>query len=612
MIRNTIPKLAAVLCLAIMFTLTATVFGQRADRTQDTKQATRVAAPSAVFVENFDYPAATALTTVGWTAHSGAGTNPVSVTSPGLTVTGYPANVGNAASLTTSGEDVNRTFASQSSGTVYAAFLVNLSEASVDPAGGYFFHLGPSPVGTTFRGRVFAKKDAGNAVAFGISKALTTAADIAYTPFSYSLNTTYVIVVKYTIVDGVTNDTVAMYVGTTFPASEPAMTVTATDTTQSDVVLGTVSLRQGAVATSPTGRVDGIRVATSWADISVAPAAANADFNGDGKTDFTVARGTNTPFSGLAFDPEFKGRRVRPEVSGDAPQAPQIYWYTSASGSGATSVTPWGDAATDFIVPEDYDGDGKTDIAIWREAPATQAAFYILQSSNFTANVQFFGQTGDDPAITGDYDGDGKSDIAVYRCPAFGAGDGQCLFYYRGTNSNPGGNTTFVPWGFGERGDFFPLVGDFDGDGKNDFCIQRSNPSAPAQGQFVLLKSGGGVEFIDWGLSNDFLIPGDYDGDGRSDFAVRRTVSGVRQHWILLRTGTSSMVEWGITNDLSTPGDYDGDGKTDIAIWRPSSDGTNNNFWIRNSSNLSTTIFEWGQCPTAATCDFAVASWAVH
>lgn len=345
---------------------------------------------------------------------------------------------------------------------------------------------------------------------------------------------------------------------------------------------------------------------------AVVPANANADFNGDGKTDFTVARGTNTPFAGLAFDPEFKGRRVRPEISGEAPQAPQIYWYTSNNGSGTTSVIPWGDAATDYIVPEDYDGDGKTDIAIWREAPATQAAFYILQSSNFTANVQLFGQTGDDPAIVGDYDGDGKADITVYRCPTVGSGDGQCFFFYRGTNANPGGNTTYVPWGFGENGDFFPLVGDFDGDGKNDFCIQRANPSAPAQGQFVLSKSSGGVEFIDWGLSTDFLIPGDYDGDGRSDFAVRRTVSGGRQHWILLRTGTFSMVEWGITGDSSVPGDYDGDGKTDLAIWRPNVDGTNNNFWIRNSSNLSTTVFEWGQCATVATCDFAVAGWAVH
>jgi hypothetical protein len=60
------------------------------------------------------------------------------------------------------------------------------------------------------------------------------------------------------------------------------------------------------------------------------------------------------------------------------------------------------------------------------------------------------------------------------------------------------------------------------------------------------------------------------------------------------------------------PGDYDGDGKTDLAIWRGNSDPTQNFFWVRNSSNGTTTQFEWGQCPTVATCDFAVAGWAVH
>lgn len=598
-------KSFAFLSLAILFVFSAAAFGQKSARSSSEL------APSAIIVENFDQPAGTLLTNSGWTAHSGGGTNAVTVTAPGLTLAGYPGSgVGNAVSMTTSGEDVNRPFAPISTGTVYAAFLVNISEASTDPAGGYFVHLGPSPVGTTFRGRVFAKKDAGNNVAFGISKALTTAADIQFTGFTFSLNTTYVIVVKYTIVDGVTNDTVAMYVGTNLPATEPAMTVTATDTTQTDVSIGTFSLRQGTAATSPTARVDGIRISNSWASISTPAPAANADFNGDGRTDIAVARGTATPFSGslLGFDPEVKGGRpFVPHDASDSPQAPQIWWYTSANGAGGANITPFGDAATDFFVPEDYDGDGKTDIAIWRPGAPTVAAFYILQSGTSTVRIERFGQTNDDPAITGDYDGDGKSDIAVYRCPALGAGDGQCFFFYRGTNANPGGNTTYVPWGFGERGDFFPLVGDFDGDNKNDFCIQRSNPSATTLGQFLMLKSGGGVEFIDWGNSGDFLIPGDYDGDGRSDICVRRTVAGVRQHWLLTRAGATSVTEWGIAADVSVPGDYDGDGRTDFAIWRPNADPNQNNFWIRNSSSGSVSIIEWG-----AQNDFAVAGWAVH
>ncbi len=350
---------------------------------------------------------------------------------------------------------------------------------------------------------------------------------------------------------------------------------------------------------------------------------ANVDLNGDGKTDWVVARATTTPLTEATAPSEAAIRRnfdssaetktrIRRDPSENA-LAPPIYWYSSINGTGTTGVGQLGDAATDFITPEDFDGDGKDDLVVWTEGAATVANFKILQSTTNTVRVELFGQTGDDPAVVGDYDGDGKADPAVYRCPPFGAANGQCYFFYRGSNANPGGNVTYVPWGFGVDGDFFPNVGDFDGDGKHDFCIQRANPAAPANGQFVLLKSSNlGVEYINWGTSSDFIIPGDYDGDGKADFAVRRTVGGVRQHWILYRTGATSFTNWGITGDVSAPGDYDGDGKTDLAIWRGSSDPNANFFWVLNSSNGSVTQFEWGQCPTVSTCDFPVAGWAVH
>lgn len=371
--------------------------------------------------------------------------------------------------------------------------------------------------------------------------------------------------------------------------------------------------------------------AVSAATLTVAgavgpPPDANADFDGDGRTDFTVARGTLTPFaegqdlgatavnrrnvSGLDARP---AKVEKPEVPEVGPQGPPIYWYTRFSGNGSVLVSEHGDAATDFITPEDFDGDGRDDLVVWTEAPATQANFKIFQSSNNTLRVENFGQTGDDPAIVGDYDGDGRADPAVFRCPPVSGADGQCVFFYRGSMNNPMGNITFIPWGFGVEGDFFPLIGDFDGDGRYDFNIQRANPAAPSQGQFVLLRSSDlAVEHINWGLSSDFLIPGDYDGDGRHDLLVRRTVSGVRQNFLLTRAGTTNQVQWGITGDVSVPGDYDGDGRTDLAIWRPSVDSNNNYYWVLNSSNLSVTLFEWGQCPSASTCDFPVAGWAVH
>lgn len=365
------------------------------------------------------------------------------------------------------------------------------------------------------------------------------------------------------------------------------------------------------------GDVGSITAASLILTGAAAPLTANADYNGDGKTDWVVARGTNTPLAeGEAqstiggFDAaatEIKGFR-RPLVESDSPQAPGIAWYVKTNGANATFGAQWGDAATDFIVSEDFDGDGKSDFTVWRPGAPNVAAFYILQSQTNTVKTSLFGQTGDDPAIVGDYDGDNKADVATYRCPALGAGDGQCFFYYRGSLNNPGNNITFVPWGFGENGDFFPNVGDYDGDGKNDFCIQRTNPAQAGQGQFVLKRSSdGATEFINWGNNSDLIIPGDYDGDGKSDFCVRRTVSGARQHWILTRTGNQSLVNWGITGDTSVPGDYDGDGKTDIGVWRAGAIGATGQFYILQSSNGASLNSPWG-----TTSDVAVAGWAVH
>lgn len=387
---------------------------------------------------------------------------------------------------------------------------------------------------------------------------------------------------------------------------------------------GTWTLRISDHGGGDTGAVSAASLTIDAAIVD--PGSANVDLNGDGRTDYTVARGTTTPLApeGAGLRPgraNYSGLDKRPdrtqEVPASAvPDAPPIFWYTLFNNSATTRVDQIGDAATDFIVPEDFDGDGKTDLAVWNPASVGGATFQIFLSATNTVNVQLFGQDGDDPAVVGDYDGDGKADVAVFRCPGFADPDGQCFYFYRGSLNNPSGNITYVPWGFGVDGDFFPYVGDFDGDGKNDFCIQRANPSAPASGQFVLLRSADfGVEFINWGLSSDFLIPGDYDGDGKTDLAVRRSntpSAGLRSYFVLYRTGATNQVQFGITGDVSAPGDYDGDGKTDFAIWRGSATPSENGFWVLNSSNGSSSFQRWGQCATVATCDFAVAGWAVH
>src|SRR5690606_26758945 len=107
---------------------------------------------------------------------------------------------------TGTGEDVHKTFTTQTSGTVYAALLVRVTEASTNLAGNYFFHLGGDPIGTTFSARLFARKSLTGEVNFGISKSATAPESIVWSGNSYALHTTYLAVIKYTIVEGESND----------------------------------------------------------------------------------------------------------------------------------------------------------------------------------------------------------------------------------------------------------------------------------------------------------------------------------------------------------------------------------------------------------------------
>ncbi|MEO8574514.1 MAG: VCBS repeat-containing protein, partial [Pyrinomonadaceae bacterium] len=302
---------------------------------------------------------------------------------------------------------------------------------------------------------------------------------------------------------------------------------------------------------------------------------APVDFNGDGKSDYAVVRNT-----------------------GGGPMG-QITWFILNNG-GSPSGAAWG-IATDYFLPEDYDGDLKDDFAVWRPGPATVATWYILQSNGNTVRAEPFGQSGDDPTVVGDYNNDGKADLAVYR-PGALAGN-PSFWYYR---TAPAGPVTVVGWG--QQGDF-PAPGDYDGDGSNDFVIQRNGGGGNAA--FWRNLTTAPDDTIIFGTPTDVIVPGDYDGDGKTDIATIRGVSGAIL-WAYDPSsiaGTQSVAAfWGNSaTDFPTQGDYDGDGKTDFAIWRPNADPSQNFFWSRNSGNGATTVVAWG-----LNGDYPVANYNSH
>ncbi|MDP2366167.1 MAG: hypothetical protein Q8M94_20640, partial [Ignavibacteria bacterium] len=218
-----------------------------------------------LFEENFDYAVGDSLNGLnGWVVQPTASyVNTIKVVSPGLTYSGYPSVSGNSAKVDTTGQDIYHAFTSQSSGSVYAAFLVNFTK--VTATGDYFFHYTESAGSNTFNGRVFAKLS-GTEISFGLMKG--NAGTAAYTTSTYALNTTHLVVLKYTFNTGTTtDDSVYLFINPTIGSIEPAANLSYGSSNTDFTGCGALNLRQGTAANAPRLSLDGIRVGTSWADV---------------------------------------------------------------------------------------------------------------------------------------------------------------------------------------------------------------------------------------------------------------------------------------------------------------------------------------------------------
>jgi putative transposon-encoded protein len=268
------------------------------------------------------------------------------------------------------------------------------------------------------------------------------------------------------------------------------------------------------------------------------------DFDGDGKTDISI---------------------FRPSLG---------EWWILKSSDGGNITVQLGDSS-DLLVPADYIGNGKTQIAKINPQVGVLCVLIdllerLLLLLNELLRLLLLAQAGIIPAPL-DYDGDGKDDLGFFN-------PSNSTWVIERSSDNQ-----IITTQFGLPTDK-PVPADYDGDGKADIAIYR-----PSNGQWWIKGSSNQtIQVTQFGLSTDRPVQADYTGDGKADLAVWRPQTG---EWFVLRSENNSFYSFpfGSTGDIPVPGDYDGDGRNDAAVFRPST-----NVWYLNRSTGGVQITQFG------------------
>jgi Right handed beta helix region/FG-GAP repeat len=308
----------------------------------------------------------------------------------------------------------------------------------------------------------------------------------------------------------------------------------------------------------------------TWSDAPSRPAVPVGTLTNALTYEFTGAlrAGTGSPGAFLTSTiPLPVHTAVRGDFDGDGKTDLAVYGPYGPGGSERIQVNKSGGGVInqplggplDHFITGDFDGDGKTDLAVYGPyGPGGSERIQISFSGGGFVSQPLGGPL--DHFISGDFDGDGQTDLAVYG--PYGPGGSERIAV-----ALSGGGVINRPFG-GPRDTF--ISGDFDGDHKTDLAVY--GPYGPGgAGRIAVLLSGGGVINRPFGGPHDTFITGDFDGDGKADLAVYGPYGpgGVGRIAVLESGGGVINRPFGGPLDHFVSGDFDGDGKTDLGVYGP-------------------------------------------
>ena len=243
------------------------------------------------------------------------------------------------------------------------------------------------------------------------------------------------------------------------------------------------------------------------------------DFNGDGKDDMAtwLEAGTRQVYAALS------------------------------DGGGMSDAGVWcdyiGADAGDMLFAGDADGDGDDDLILFNRA---QARVFVALSTGFSFETptvwhNWFAASVHERPRVGDVNGDGRDDIITFGTDSHTAkGD---VYAALSSGASFGANAKWHDW-FGVEPRQILRVGDFNGDGKDDFFTFMPPPSGQIYNVLSLGHAmGPNVSIRDSGVAEsetDLPFVGDVNGDGKADIIVFARAEG--RVYVALSTGTAVTV----------------------------------------------------------------------